>query len=94
MGESRARFGMGRVYLAAAAEARRRGDRRVSTEHVALALLTDPDSETARALGVSLGAARTALQDLDSKALASLGIDATFSFSFSFSGPVIPAIRS
>jgi predicted ArsR family transcriptional regulator len=75
---------MGRVYLDAAAEARRRGDRRVSTEHVALALLTDADSVTARALGVSLAAARTALQELDRDVLARLGIEA------SFDGPVIP----
>jgi ATP-dependent Clp protease ATP-binding subunit ClpA len=84
MGESRAGFGMGRVYLDAAAEAQRRGDRRVSTEHVVLALLTDAGSVTARALGVSLDTARTALQELDRDALARLGIKA------SFDGPLIP----
>ena len=42
IGQSEPQFGMGRVYLNAAAEARRRGDRRVSTEHLVLALLVDP----------------------------------------------------
>jgi predicted ArsR family transcriptional regulator len=84
MGEPRARFGMGRVYDDAAAEAWRRGDRRVSTEHVALALLSDAHSVTARALGVSLDTARKTLQELDRDALASLGIEA------SFDGPFIP----
>ena len=84
MGESESRFGMGRVYLDAAAEARRRGDRRVSTEHLALALLIDPNSAPARALGVSLGATRAALQELDRDALANLGI------SMPSAGPVIP----
>jgi ATP-dependent Clp protease ATP-binding subunit ClpA len=59
------RFGLGRVYRDATAEARRRGDRRVGTEHLALALLADPESVTARALGVSLTAARDALRALD-----------------------------
>ena len=84
MGESRSRFGMGRVYLDATAEARRCGDRRVSTEHIALAMLSDPDSATARALGVSLVSARSALHDLDRGALATLSIEA------SFDGPVLP----
>jgi ATP-dependent Clp protease ATP-binding subunit ClpA len=84
MGESGSRFGMGRVYLEAAAEARRRGDRRVSTEHLALAMLVDPDSAPARALGVSVGAARAALQELDRDALANLGI------SLPSAGPVLP----
>jgi Clp amino terminal domain, pathogenicity island component len=75
---ARTRFGMGRVYLDALAEARRRGDRRVGTDHIALAMLCDPDSNTARALGFSLDSARTALQTLDSEALATLGIDAPF----------------
>ena len=75
---ARTRFGMGRVYLDALAEARRRGDRRVGTDHIALAMLCDPDSDTARALGFSLDSARTALQTLDSEALATLGIDAPF----------------
>ena len=69
------RLGMGHVYREASAEARRRGDRRVSTEHIALAMLVDPDSETARALGVGLESARAALETLDREALTSVGID-------------------
>ena len=69
------RLGMGQVYRQASAEAKRRGDRRVSTEHIALAMLVDPDSETARALGVSLASARAALDTLDREALTSVGIE-------------------
>ena len=69
------RLGMGQVYREASAEAKRRGDRRVSTEHIALAMLVDPDSETARALGVSLESARAALDTLDREALTSVGIE-------------------
>ncbi|WP_246090175.1 Clp protease N-terminal domain-containing protein [Nonomuraea deserti] len=77
-------FGMGQVYLDANAEALRRGDRKVSTEHVLLALLIGPDSITAQALGVSLDAAREALESLDQDALASAGVQATSA------GPVLP----
>ena len=56
------RFGFGRIMLDANAEARRRGDRTVGTEHLALALLADPDSMTARALGVSVADARAAIE--------------------------------
>ena len=69
------RPGTGQVYRQASAEAKRRGDRRVSTEHIALAMLVDPDSETARALGVSLESARAALDTLDREALTSVGIE-------------------
>ena len=70
------RFGLGRVYLHATAEARRRGDRRIGSDHIALALLADPESVTARALGVDLAAARVAVQALDRAALAAVGIQA------------------
>jgi ATP-dependent Clp protease ATP-binding subunit ClpA len=63
------------VYREASAEANRRGDRRVSTEHIALAMLLDPDSETARALGISLESARAVLETLDREALTSVGIN-------------------
>jgi len=72
------KFGLGQVYRDATAEARRRGDRRVGTEHLALALLADQESVTARAIGVSLAAARDALEALDRQALASVGIDVDF----------------
>jgi ATP-dependent Clp protease ATP-binding subunit ClpA len=71
------RFGLGRVVLDATTEAKRRGDRTVGTEHLLLALLADPDSSTAHALGVDLPAARAALETLDGIALAALGITAT-----------------
>jgi ATP-dependent Clp protease ATP-binding subunit ClpA len=76
--------GMGQVYLDANAEALRRGDRKVSTEHVLLALLRHPDSITAQALGVSLDAAREALESLDQDALAAVGINVMPA------GPVFP----
>ena len=70
------RAAMGKVFRDASAEAQRRGDTRVGTEHFVLAVLVDPDSDTARALGVTLAEARDALQSLDNAALASVGIDA------------------
>lgn len=72
------KFGMGRVYRDAIALAVARGDRSVGTEHLALALLVDPESVTARALGVSLTTAQDALEALDRQALAWVGIDAAF----------------
>jgi ATP-dependent Clp protease ATP-binding subunit ClpA len=77
-------FGMGQVYLDANTEAMRRGDRKVGTDHVVLALLLDPGSVTAQALAVDLNAAREALDRLDRDALASVGIDAPSP------GPVFP----
>ena len=68
-------IGMGRVVLDATEEARRRGDRRIGSDHLLLALLKDEDSVTARALGVDLSTARGALVELDQQALASVGID-------------------
>jgi hypothetical protein len=62
------------ISLQAREEARRRGDRRTSTEHVVLALLEDPSIEVV--LGVSLVRAREALASLDQKALVALGIGA------------------
>jgi ATP-dependent Clp protease ATP-binding subunit ClpA len=76
---------LGKVIHDASAEAQRMGDRRVGTEHVALALLADPDSATARALGVSLDDARNTLQTLDSAALGAIGIRALDP------GPAVPA---
>jgi hypothetical protein len=69
---------MGRVYRDAITQAVARGDRSVATEHIALALLVDPESLTARALGVSLATAFDALETLDRQALMWLGVDATF----------------
>src|SRR6266705_657818 len=62
------------LLTSAAGEARRRGDRRLGTEHLLLGLLHDAGSPPARALGVSLEAARAASGDLDLAALAAVGI--------------------
>jgi hypothetical protein len=63
------------VVTAALDEARRRGDRRMGTEHLLLGLLHVPDAAPARALGVDLESAREALEALDNAALRALGID-------------------
>ena len=76
---------LGKVMLDASAEAQRLGDRTVGTEHLTLALLADPASTSAKALGVSLTEARKALQALDFAALSAVGIDAVEP------GPVLPA---
>ncbi len=60
------------IYLRAGEEARRRGDRRVGTDHVLLALFEDPSIEVS--LGVSLEEARRALGSLDQEALGALGM--------------------
>ena len=60
------------IYLRASEEARRRGDRRVGTDHVLLALFEDPSIEVV--LGVSLQQARRALESLDQEALGTLGL--------------------
>ena len=60
------------ICLQAGEEARRRGDRRVGTDHVLLALFEDPSIEVV--LGVSLQQARQALESLDHEALAALGL--------------------
>ena len=79
------RHEMGKVFRDASAEAQRMGDRRVGTEHMALAMLADPDSPTAKALGVSLSQARETLQTLDFAALSAVGIDVEDP------GPALPA---
>jgi len=58
---------------AALDESRRRGDRRLGTEHLLLGLLHAEDA--VRALGVGLDDARAALDRLDRAALGALGID-------------------
>ena len=64
------------TYIDAREEARRRGDRRVGTEHLILALLREPIP--AQALGCELQTARDALDAMDHDALATVGIDAAF----------------
>jgi ATP-dependent Clp protease ATP-binding subunit ClpA len=60
------------IYRRASEEARRRGDRRIGTDHVLLGLLEDPSIEVV--LGVSLQQARQALESLDQEALGALGM--------------------
>ena len=60
------------ICLQASEEARRRGDRRIGTDHVLLALFEDPRIEAV--LGVSLQQARRALESLDREALGALGL--------------------
>lgn len=61
------------TYVYAREEARRRGDRRVGTEHLVLGLMREPD--VAQMLGCDLGAAREALDAVDRDALVAVGID-------------------
>jgi hypothetical protein len=61
------------TYIHAREEARRRGDRRVGTEHLVLGLLHETD--LAGMLGCDLDAAREALDAMDRDALGAIGID-------------------
>lgn len=54
-------------------EAARRGDRRIGTEHLFLAIVHDP--AMSRAVGVDPAAARAASNELDRSALAAIGLD-------------------
>jgi ATP-dependent Clp protease ATP-binding subunit ClpA len=63
------------VLAAAEAEARRRGDRRLGTDHLLLALFHDPKALAAGLLGVDLDRARAAAEGLDRAALAAIGVD-------------------
>jgi Clp amino terminal domain, pathogenicity island component len=61
------------TYLDAREEAKVRGDRRVGTEHLAVALLMEAD--LAEALGCDPPAARAALHAMDREALTAVGLD-------------------
>ena len=63
------------VLTFATQEARRRGDRRLGTDHLLLGLLHDEDSPAARALGTDLATGRATSNALDLAALAAVGID-------------------
>ena len=56
-------------------EAERRGDRRIGTDHLLIALLED--AAVARAAGIDAGDARRAAERLDREALAAIGIRLT-----------------
>src|SRR5215212_4605431 len=75
---SKERFGLGRIYQDATDEALRSGDRRVGTEHLLVALLMDPDSVTARALGTDVDQARAGRRELDRQALIVVGVDGPY----------------
>jgi hypothetical protein len=62
------------TYIAAREEARCRGDRRVGTEHLLVALLLKPD--LASVLGTDVDEARAGLATLDQQALAAVGVGA------------------
>ncbi|MBE2999446.1 Clp protease N-terminal domain-containing protein [Nocardiopsis sp. HNM0947] len=67
----------GQLYLDAKAEALARGDRKVGTDHLLLALLSEERGRAAQVLaeqGVDLDGARRALAALDVRALASVGV--------------------
>lgn len=61
------------ILLQASEEARGRGDRRVGTDHLLLALLDEPSIEVV--LGVNLRRARRALDTLDHEALVAVGLE-------------------
>ena len=63
------------VLTSAAAEARRRGDRRLGTDHLLLGLLHDTDSPVVQALAIDLESARAAADALDRAALAAVGVN-------------------
>jgi ATP-dependent Clp protease ATP-binding subunit ClpA len=64
-----------RALLAhATEEVARRGDRRLGTDHLLLAVLRDANAPAVRALGVSVADARAALDALDQAALAAVGV--------------------
>ncbi len=60
------------IALRAGEEARRRGDRRIGTDHLLLTLFEDRSIESI--LGVTLQQARQALESLDHEALAAIGL--------------------
>ncbi|WP_329457654.1 Clp protease N-terminal domain-containing protein [Streptomyces sp. NBC_01497] len=64
------------VVTDALEEARRRGDRRIGTEHLLLGALRHQDETAVAGLGLDAGAAREALKEMDLAALDAVGIDA------------------
>jgi ATP-dependent Clp protease ATP-binding subunit ClpA len=61
------------ICLRASEEARRRGDRRIGTDHILLALFEDPSIEVV--LGVNLQQVRQVLDTLDNEAMSALGLE-------------------
>lgn len=75
IGRNQAAGGLRSLLGYATEEVARRGDRRLGTDHLLLAVLREGHSPAARALGVSLVDARAALEALDRAALAAVGVD-------------------
>lgn len=73
MSEQQPSYHPWRTYVIAREEARRRGDRRVGTEHLAVALLDEP--AVAEAVGSDPATARRTLQELDREALGQIGVE-------------------
>jgi hypothetical protein len=71
------------TYISAREEARRRGDRKVGTDHLVLGLLHEPT--LADALATDLQSARDALDELDRESLSAIGL------SPALDAPPIPA---
>jgi len=64
------------IWRDAGMESMRRQDGYIGSEHIVLALLSNPSGIGAAVTGVSLEDAREALHRLDDQALAAIGIDA------------------
>lgn len=65
------------AVVAGLEEAGRRGDRRVSSEHLLLGLLRDSGSPAAVALGLRADDVRSTLAEMDRTALAAVGVEIT-----------------
>jgi ATP-dependent Clp protease ATP-binding subunit ClpA len=75
------------VLPAARAEALRRRDRFIGSEHLLLGLLADPLGRPTQLLGVNLTAARAALDRLDREALNAIGVNSTPAQPLTTNGP-------
>jgi ATP-dependent Clp protease ATP-binding subunit ClpA len=65
------------VFEAAKEEAQMRGQNRVGSDHLLLALLREPEGVASRVLGMDLDQGRRALEQLDANALAAVGVQAS-----------------
>ncbi|MEW1862683.1 Clp protease N-terminal domain-containing protein [Streptomyces sp. NPDC088194] len=74
MSESSAAPRLKPVLGLARIEAERRGDRRIGTDHLLLALMHFPKEPPARALGATLAEGRSAMDAMDRDALRAIGV--------------------
>jgi ATP-dependent Clp protease ATP-binding subunit ClpA len=75
------------VLPAARAEALRRRDRSIGSEHLLLGLLADPLGRPAQVLGIDLTTARAGLDRLDREALNAIGVDSAPAQPLTTTGP-------